>query len=1097
MIPSLLAFDWPIRLEYFRWYTAVLLFAGLSLPIVLLGMRSLSGLGPVRKWVAIGTRLAVVLLFVLILGGMRWQRQHKNVEVIAIRDVSESTRHVKNFPDQTLQASIETYLTQLTKDPGKKPGDTVGMIRFQDSALIDAMPDTSLNLYTRAIPKRGTGTNAADAIQLALATMGKDAMHRLLLFWDGNQTAGNLEEALAQAASLGVPIDVMPLRYDVQNEVMVERFVAPAVKRENEPFTIDVILRSTNALPVTGRLTVLHQGQPMDLEPGTPDLDSSRVVTLNPGLNVQHVKVPALGVGSGGVRQFRARFDAEGVAAEVAGGAGGGAAAAGGGAGAPTPDGTGATTAAVDTVPDNNAAEAFTFVRGKGSVLYVDNVLENTGGRGPGDILAKALADEGITLKTITVDQFPSSLVDLSTNDAVILANVPRGTGGLSEAQDKMLRAYVHDMGGGLLMLGGEESFGAGGWQGSEVEKILPVDMDIPAQRQVGKGALALIMHSCEMPDGNYWGIQCAIKAVETLSEKDEIGILSYGWRGAGGGGGGSQWDYPLAEKGDGSRVTAAIKKMALGDMPDFDDAMNVALNGINGQGGLIRSNSRHKHVIIISDGDPQPPSAQVVAAYRAAKVSVSTVSVYPHIGGAGANGLIPPTMDQIAKDTGGKSYGPINANPSQLPQIFIKEATIVRRSLIHEDAGGLPVRLLDPADDAVKGLGEFEPVFGIVLTSRKNDPKVQMPLSAGKANDPLLAHWQTGLGKAAVYTSDAHNRWAPRWVASPAYSKFWAQVVREIAKPPMSNNFDIQVTQVGDKGRIVVEALNKDEGFQNFLSVSGMVVGPDMSDKSVRLVQTGPGTYEAEFDAKEPGSYVVSLYAQGRDENSGGQIVAGLAVNNSPELRDLKSNEARLREVAARTGGRFIEPWTTDGVNLFTREGLRQTASPLPVWDLLIPVLLGLILLDVAIRRIAWDWNSTKRLAAVAATRVRDFTTTRKVESRQTLDALRRVREDVAENKFRTGETGATAGAARGSATGAGSAAARPDPRAKFTPAGKGVEGDISKVVGGASDKPIPPPPKKAEPKGMPGGTGGHMGGLMEAKRRAQQAIKQKEQGE
>jgi hypothetical protein len=211
--------------------------------------------------------------------------------------------------------------------------------------------------------------------------------------------------------------------------------------------------------------------------------------------------------------------------------------------------------------------------------------------------------------------------------------------------------------------------------------------------------------------------------------------------------------------------------------------------------------------------------------------------------------------------------------------------------------------------------------------------------------------------------------------------------------------------------------------------------------------------------------------------------------------MRDLKSNEARVREVAARTGGRVIEPWTTEGVALFTREGLRQTASPLPVWDILIPILLGLILLDVAIRRIAWDWNATRRLAAVAATRVRDFTTTRKVETRQTLDALKRVREDVAENKFRTGESGAAT--TPGAATSVAGATGRPDPKAKFVPTGKGIEGDISKVVGGATDKPLPSAPKKPEPKGLQTGPGGHMGGLMEAKRRAQQAIKQKEQGE
>ena len=161
-------------------------------------------------------------------------------------------------------------------------------------------------------------------------------------------------------------------------------------------------------------------------------------------------------------------------------------------------------------------------------------------------------------------------------------------------------------------------------------------------------------------------------------------------------------------------------------------------------------------------------------------------------------------------------------------------------------------------------------------------------------------------------------------------------------------------------------------------------------------------------------------------------------------------------------------------------------------MWDILVPILLALILVDVAVRRIAWDWNATKRLGFAVAERVRAFTLTRRVESRETLDALRRVREEVAETKFRTGET-----TTAGPAAPATSATSRPDPKAKFNVSGKGVEGDISKVVGGATDKPVPPPPKKVEPKGMPAGPGSHMGGLMEAKRRAQQAIKQKEQGE
>ena len=107
-----------------------------------------------------------------------------------------------------------------------------------------------------------------------------------------------------------------------------------------------------------------------------------------------------------------------------------------------------------------------------------------------------------------------------------------------------------------------------------------------------------------------------------------------------------------------------------------------------------------------------------------------------------------------------------------------------------------------------------------------------------------------------------------------------------------------------------------------------------------------------------------------------------------------------------------------------------------------------------------------------------------RKVESRETLDALKRVREEVAETKFKTEDEVPVITT---------DAPARPDPKAKFQ--AKGVEGDITKLVGGASDKPIPPPPKKIEPKGAPAGSGGHTSSLLEAKRRAQQKIKEREQ--
>jgi len=1042
---SISAVSFPLRLEYLTPLQATGLFALVALPIVLLGWRSLVGLGPVRRWVAVGVRLLVLLLLVLILGGVRWQRTNTVLEVMVLRDISQSTQQARNFPGKSLQTSLDDFLVDATKqDPDKKPADRIGVISFHNRALIDALPNTTLRLDAKAVRDGGNGTDVATAINLALATMNRDALHRLVLIWDGNATIGDLDTAVGAAVAQRVPIDVVPLSYDVKNEVLVERFVAPTWKRENDPYTIEVVLRSTNPRAVNGKLNVTHNGQLMDLDPFTDGDQPTRSVTLQPGLNVERVRVPAQ---SAGVHQFHATFEAPNVSADIS-----------------KQD---STTAAAqgDTLLNNNSADAFTFVRGKGQVLLVDQ----SGDRD--EHLRRALEAEGIQVNRERRDAgaFPNSIVELQNYDAIILVNIPRGAGGLSEEQQQMLSSYVHDMGGGLVMVGGPETFGAGGWQGSKLEEILPVNMDIPAKREIAKGALVLVMHSCEMPDGNYWGEQCGLKATEALSSGDEIGVISYGWQG-----GGSIWDYPLQVKGDGSQVKAAIKNMALGDMPSFDDSMDLALNGRNGSKGLKDSDARQKHVIIISDGDPGAPNPQLVQQYDQAKVTVSTITVYPHSGDP--DGL-PPVMKQIATRLKGRAYGPINNNPNQLPQIFIKEASVVRRSLIYEDRNGIPLKQ-DPAAAGEMTAGVSLPnlITGMVLTSRKsNSPLIQIPLLAGKENDPLLAHWQTGLGRAAVFTSDAMPVWTANLVSSSAYSKFWSQVVRGVSRAPMSADLDVQTSQVGDKARVTVEALKNDSAFLNFLSIRGTVVGPDMKPQDVRLVQTGPGTYEAEFVTGAAGNYVVVLNYRGA-KGEGGMLLSGLAVNQSPETRELKSNDAVLQRIAEQTGGRVLKPFEPKTANLFSRQNVVTTASPQPIWDWLLPVLIALIIVDVAVRRIAWDMQMVRTGAKWLGDQVRVFTvTTRQAEPKQTLDALKRVREGVAEDRAKREQ--------------AGSVVPSPDRSRKFE--AKGVEGDITQVVGGATNQPVSSSPKVEKPMDEPTG---QMGSLLEAKRRARQKMREKE---
>src|SRR5687768_13484197 len=133
----ILAIVWPLKFEYMRGWHAALLFLALAIPIVLLGIRSLAGLGPVRRWVALGARLLVLLAFLVLIAGARWDRVNKDVEVIVLRDVSESTRLMSNLPAPTLRDAVDIWLDKTIQDDEEKElTDRIGVISFDSQAYV-------------------------------------------------------------------------------------------------------------------------------------------------------------------------------------------------------------------------------------------------------------------------------------------------------------------------------------------------------------------------------------------------------------------------------------------------------------------------------------------------------------------------------------------------------------------------------------------------------------------------------------------------------------------------------------------------------------------------------------------------------------------------------------------------------------------------------------------------------------------------------------------------------------------------------------------------------------------------------------------------
>jgi hypothetical protein len=436
-------------------------------------------------------------------------------------------------------------------------------------------------------------------------------------------------------------------------------------------------------------------------------------------------------------------------------------------------------------------------------------------------------------------------------------------------------------------MLGGPNSFGAGGWTNTELETAMPVDFQIKSAKVVPKGALALIMHASELANGNYWQKVISREAIKTLGNQDYCGLLHYDdWSG----GAAWLWNHPrgmVTVQGNRDKMLALLDRMTPGDMPDFDPAMQLA------QVAFARlTDAAIKHMIIVSDGDPTPPSNTVIQGLVNMKVTVSTVAIGTH---GPANSAV---LQSIANRTGGKYYAV--TNNKALPRIFQKEARRVARPLIYEDQAGFQPRIRYP-HEMVGGLEpQLPPITGYVMTTVKNNPLVEVSLVSPKPgveeNSTILASWTYGLGKAVAFTSDAGARWTTNWTEWENYDKLFSQMVRWSMRPVGDQGKFLVATDVKDgKGTITVTALDQDDAFLNFLDMSATIVGPNMEPVPVELKQTQSGRYSASFDAQDAGSYFVMLSpGAGR-----APIRTGMNVPYSPEFQHRAANEELLRQMA------------------------------------------------------------------------------------------------------------------------------------------------------------------------------------------------------
>lgn len=977
------------------------------------GRSSLSGLGTLTRRVALAVRLIVIVFIAGAMAEPQWRKESKNVAVTFVLDSS------KSIP-LNMQKESEIYV-EGSRKANPKPNDELGVVTIGSEAYVQSLPSKLNQRVERQTIGSDQGTNLAGGVRLALAIKKEDAAYRLVLISDGNETVGSLLAAAEAAKAAKVPIDVLPVRYAFDQEVVMDQLVAPSTARMGENLSLRVVIDATR--PATGKLNLLMNGDPVDLDPASESLGLG--IDLKQGRNTFMIPVTALRAGP---QVFRAIF-------EPASGPGG----------APT-----------DSIRENNEALSVTFVSSEGRVLVVFDPTEEQPSHAilP---LVQALNESKIAAEVVSADRMPKSLTELNGYDAIILANEPAYN--FSQQTQEELRQYIHETGGGLVMLGGPESFGAGGWIGSPLEQALPVKLDPPQKRQMPRGALVVISHSIEMPNGVSWGKKTAAAAVDALSRLDMAGIVEYQ------GGASAAWVHPLSEIGDGTAIKRSINNLRFGDMFDYGPAVGLALQG------LAAADAGTKHIIMITDGDAQPPTQRQYQLLKKERITISTVGVYPHNTGDLAK------LKQISQQTGGRHYEVVDkAGEGQIVQIFVKEAQTVKRSLIWEGTPFTPAMSPIPSE-TMRGISAVAPLSGYVVTGERDSGLAQV-LLRGKENDPILAIWQHGLGRVVAYTSDATTRWNPAWIGWPGFKAFWEQHVRWAMRPSGSANLRVTTEKNGDKTRVRVDALDPAGERLNFAKFKGRVAGPDGKGQDVELTQVGPGVYEGEIDTKGAGSYVVSMrYAAPKPDGDGvmeGTVQAAVTKPFADEFRALTDNTPLLQQVAAMTGGKVLEGDPAKDL-AWRPEGVEFPVATKPIWLFFALAGITMFLMDVGVRRVRIDIPGMARALRKGIKGGKD-------KAGQQMDALRAARE-AAQRAMKERAKAPPGEAAQSQQVSSQSVAAPQTAKVKFeAPKGRAGKKDEPIALGGEPErkpekKPAPGPENKEE----------GMSRLMKAKKRAQ----------
>jgi len=587
------------------------------------------------------------------------------------------------------------------------PGDKLAVVSFAETAAVEQSPQASRFAGFSAEVGRDA-SRMADAFDLALSLIGKDESGRILLLSDGQWTGRDVAAPAARAAAAGVAIDYRAIERSAAGDLAVERFQAPESVLPGESFMITAWISS----PIGQRIAYELRRGGRRISQGTTAVPSgtSRLLFRDTA-------------GQSGSSEYVLEVKGEGE----------------------------------DPVPGNNRARLLVGTMGAKPLLCVHP--------GKASALPGLLAKGGLNLESKAAAECQWTLEELGGYSAVLLENTSANL--IGHVGMENLSAWVAKSGGGLMLTGGRDGYGSGGYFKSPIEPILPVSMEL--RREHRKLSLAIVVvldrsgsMAMRTPDGRAKMDLADLATAEVLNmlgPMDQFGCIAVDSA--------PHEIVPLSDVVDKEPMRRKILQIdSLGGGIFIYEAL------VAGARMIAPAKAGTRHIILFADAsDSEHPEdwATVVGSCAKAGITVSVVGL----------GTERDCDAGLLKDIARRGRGQcmFTENSQELPRLFAQDTCVVARSAFIDEAtavrpsGGMISIRQQPLD-------AFPRIGGYNLCYLRPSANLAL-VTQDEYRAPVLASWQAGLGRSLCYTGEADGKYTGAVAGWKGAGDFFASLAR------------------------------------------------------------------------------------------------------------------------------------------------------------------------------------------------------------------------------------------------------------------------------------------------------------------------------